>query len=136
MELVERTIIQEIFKKFIARPRPWFFSECSLNNPKITDRATEATKQLSDYSRQWVTISDCINPPSLDAMMSYPSGHTGSAFAAGVFLALYLNAKLKAFSNYHTNFGKQMAVVAPLMGALLIAMSMIVGRVRINSNYL
>lgn len=62
-------------------------------------------------------------------MQSYPSGHTGSAFAAGLFLALYLNAKLKAFSNYHTNFAKILAVVSPLIGALLISVGMIIGKV-------
>ena len=54
-------------------------------------------------------------------MQSYPSGHTGNAFASGVFLALYLNAKLKAFSDYKTSFWKMMAVAAPIIGAMLIA---------------
>lgn len=35
-------------------------------------------------------------------------------------MALWLNAKLKAYSDYHTSFWKQLAVLAPLFGALLI----------------
>ncbi len=54
-------------------------------------------------------------------MQSFPSGHTGSAFACGVFLALYLNAKLKAFSDYNTSFWKMVAVVSPIIGAIIVA---------------
>jgi len=68
-------------------------------------------------------------------MQSFPSGHTGTAFAAATILALYLNAKLKATSNYHTNFGKHLAVVSPLIGALLVAVGMIIDKVRLQSLY-
>ena len=54
-------------------------------------------------------------------MQSYPSGHTGSAFTSGIFLALYFNAKLKAFSDYNTSFWKVMAVAAPIVGAIIVA---------------
>lgn len=63
-------------------------------------------------------------------MQSFPSGHTGTTFAAATILALYLNAKLKASSNYHTNFGKHLAIVAPLIGALLVSVGMIIDKVR------
>ena len=77
----------------------------------------------------WATVSACQGKLKPDAMQSFPSGHTGNSFAAATFLALYLNAKLKAFSDYHTNFAKQMAIVAPLIGAGLIAAGMVVDRV-------
>ena len=54
-------------------------------------------------------------------MQSFPSGHTGSAFAVGVFMSLYLNAKVKAHSDCVTSFWKQWLVLTPLFGALLIA---------------
>ena len=35
-----------------------------------------------------------------DGLEGFPSGHTTAIFAGFVFLSLYLNAKLKIFSNY------------------------------------
>jgi diacylglycerol diphosphate phosphatase/phosphatidate phosphatase len=55
-----------------------------------------------------------------DSLESMPSGHTTAAFAGFVFLSLYLNAKLKVFSNYHPAMWKLIATVAPLLGACLI----------------
>ena len=64
--------------------------------------------------------------PVLFAMQSFPSGHTSESFFVGTFLALYLNAKLKAFSDYHTSFWKWLAVMSPLFGACLIAGTLLV----------
>ncbi|MCV5073625.1 phosphatase PAP2 family protein, partial [Escherichia coli] len=50
-----------------------------------------------------------------------PSGHSTAAFAGFIFLALYLNAKLKVFSNYHPALWKLAAVYAPVLRAYLIA---------------
>lgn len=55
-----------------------------------------------------------------DALESMPSGHTTAAFAGFVFLYLYLNAKLKVFSNYHPAMWKLAAIYAPILGACLI----------------
>lgn len=56
-----------------------------------------------------------------DSLESFPSGHSTAAFAGFVFFYLYLNAKLKVFSNYHPAFWKLIAVYAPILGATLIA---------------
>ena len=48
---------------------------------------------------------------------------------AGTFLALYLNAKLKPFGDFHGSFWKIIVVVAPLIGAMLIAGSLVADRV-------
>ena len=61
-------------------------------------------------------------------MQSFPSGHTSESFFVGTFLALYLNAKLKAFSDYHTSFWKWLVVMSPLFGACLIAGTLVVDR--------
>lgn len=63
-------------------------------------------------------------------MQSFPSGHTGTATTVGVFLALYLNAKLKAFSNYQTNYWKMIAVLSPLGGAGCVAGLLVIDGVR------
>jgi len=59
-----------------------------------------------------------------DSLESFPSGHSTAAFAGFVFLYLYLNAKLKVFSNYHPAFWKLIATYAPILGATLIAGSL------------
>lgn len=56
-----------------------------------------------------------------DSLESFPSGHSTAAFAGFVFLSLYLNAKLKVFSNYHPAMWKLIVVYAPILGATLIA---------------
>lgn len=79
--------------------------------------------------RRFVTPAYC-KPSSeqLLAMQSFPSGHTSESFFVGTFLALYLNAKLKAFSDYHTSFWKWLAVMSPLFGSCLIAGTLVVDR--------
>ena len=47
----------------------------------------------------------------------------------GVFLSLYLNAKLKACSDYHTSFWKLLVVLSPIVGAAFIAASVAVDHV-------
>lgn len=48
---------------------------------------------------------------------------------AGMFLTLYLNAKLKPFGDFHTSFWKMLAVLAPIIGAMFIAGSLVADRV-------
>lgn len=59
-----------------------------------------------------------------DALESMPSGHTTAAFAGFVFLYLYLNAKLKVWSNYHPAMWKLIVTYMPILGACLIAGSL------------
>lgn len=56
-----------------------------------------------------------------DSLESFPSGHSTAAFAGFVFLYLYLNAKLKVWSNHHPAMWKLIATYAPILGATLIA---------------
>jgi diacylglycerol diphosphate phosphatase/phosphatidate phosphatase len=56
-----------------------------------------------------------------DSLESFPSGHSTAAFAGFIFLYLYLNAKLKVFSNYHPAMWKLTATYAPVLAAVLIA---------------
>ena len=55
-----------------------------------------------------------------DSLESFPSGHTTAAFAGFVYLYLYLNAKLKVFSNYHPAYWKLIVTYMPILGAVLI----------------
>ncbi|KAI1764327.1 acid phosphatase/Vanadium-dependent haloperoxidase [Hypoxylon sp. FL1150] len=58
--------------------------------------------------------------PLWDAMQSFPSGHSTTIFAAGVYLYLYLNAKLKVFANYHPSMWKLLLLYFPILGAVLV----------------
>lgn len=55
-----------------------------------------------------------------DSLESFPSGHSTAAFAGFVFLYLYLNAKLKVWSNYHPSMWKLVVTYMPILGAVLI----------------
>ena len=55
-----------------------------------------------------------------DSLESFPSGHTTAAFAGFVYLYLYLNAKLKVWSNYHPAYWKLIVTYMPILGAVLI----------------
>ena len=76
----------------------------------------------------WVEVSSCQGRQQIvkNAMQSYPSGHTGSAFTVGVYLALYLNAKLKALGYYQSMYWKMLVCVGPLMGAGCVACLLII----------
>lgn len=84
--------------------------------------------------RRLVTPDSCRpssgsgNDYRLVAMQSFPSGHTSESFFLGTFLALYLNAKLKAFSDFHTSFWKWLAVMLPLFGSCIFAGALVVDR--------
>ncbi len=61
-------------------------------------------------------------------LRSFPSDRTAVAFAAAVFLALYMNAKLKVFADYGSWFWKQMLVITPVMGACIIGGGLVVDK--------
>jgi len=70
------------------------------------------------------------NPDQIDdSLESMPSGHTTAAFAGFVFLYLYLNAKLKVFSNHHPAMWKLVAIYAPILGACLIGGALYVNNI-------
>lgn len=56
-----------------------------------------------------------------DSLESMPSGHSTAAFAGFIFLYLYLNAKLKVWSNHHPAYWKLIVTYMPVLGACLIA---------------
>ena len=109
---------------------PVSFLPTYYGDPSTTTwRLHEEDFVFSRTSNQWATVSSCTGESTRFALESFPSGHTASAFSVGVFLALYLNAKLKAFSDYHTSFWKMMAVLAPVFGAFFVAGSLLVDHV-------
>lgn len=122
--LIAAAVFQVFIKWLIGGLRPHFLTVCkpdisrASNTPGIAGEGYNAKgfNQIY-YTREICTgDQDEIN----DSLESMPSGHTTAAFAGFVFLYLYLNAKLKVFSNYHPAMWKLIVLYAPLLGACLI----------------
>lgn len=116
--VIGAAVFQVFVKWLIGGLRPHFLAVCKPDPALIlaAQGAGDGFKEI--YFRPEICTGDKaeIN----DALESMPSGHTTAAFAGFVFLYLYLNAKLKVFSNYHPAFWKLIAIYAPLLGAVLI----------------
>ncbi|KAL9042526.1 MAG: hypothetical protein Q9214_003748 [Letrouitia sp. 1 TL-2023] len=128
------TVIQVVLKQYIIRLRPFFLTKCR-PIPDVLDAKFRSLDGNPSRLPLFVDISVCESSRAelLSSMQSFPSGHTGSAFAVGIFLALYLNAKLKAFADCGTPFWKMMIVMAPVMGAVIIAAGLVIDKVRAES---
>lgn len=76
----------------------------------------------------WAPITICQNRPKIikNALQSYPSGHTGTAFTVMIFMSLYLNAKLKAFADFNTSFCKILLVMAPVIAAVFVSGTLLI----------
>ncbi|GAA5967959.1 hypothetical protein JCM11641_003681 [Rhodosporidiobolus odoratus] len=98
--------------------RPHFLSVCK---PVIDTSTIGSGFQNIMYDRSICTGDRAEINDSLESM---PSGHSTAAWAGLLFLSLYLNAKLKLFSDYRPQFWKMIAFFAPLLGAFLISASL------------
>lgn len=116
--LITAAVFQVFLKWLIGGLRPHFLTVCKPNIPTITAQETGNGLRQIMYDRKICTGDESEIDDSLE---SFPSGHSTAAFAGFVFLYLYLNAKLKVFSNYHPAMWKLVATYAPLLGATLIA---------------
>ncbi|CAL3969798.1 hypothetical protein PZA11_007626 [Diplocarpon coronariae] len=115
--LITAAVFQVFLKWLIGGLRPHFLTVCKPNVP-ITGEATGNGLRQIMYDR---TICTGDESEIDDSLESFPSGHSTAAFAGFVFLYLYLNAKLKVWSNYHPAMWKLIAIYAPILGATLIA---------------
>jgi len=116
--LITAAVFQVFLKWLIGGLRPHFLAVCKPNIPAITAEETGNGLRQIMYDRKICTgDQDEID----DSLESFPSGHSTAAFAGFVFLYLYLNAKLKVWSNYHPAMWKLVATYAPILGATLIA---------------
>ncbi|KAL7919792.1 phosphatidic acid phosphatase type 2/haloperoxidase [Trichoderma austrokoningii] len=120
--LISAAVFQVFCKWLIGGLRPHFLTVC---RPDM-DRVTTQGLDRSGFRRIFYTRDICTGDPDEidDSLESFPSGHTTAAFAGFVFLYLYLNAKLKVFSNYHPAMWKLIVLYAPILGAVLIGGSL------------
>lgn len=119
--LVTMTLVQTTLKILFGAFRPYFLSICQPDLAKLEDLYSKLPDGFS--GPVWAPVSVCLGEASAvrGAMQSFPSGHTGSASTVGVYLALYLHAKLKSFSDYHTSYWKLLVVIWPVLGAISVA---------------
>ncbi|KAF2733069.1 PAP2-domain-containing protein [Polyplosphaeria fusca] len=113
--LITAAVFQVFIKWLIGGLRPHFLAACQPSLPEGTETGNGFREIM--YDRSICTGEKSEIDDSLESM---PSGHTTAAFAGFVFLYLYLNAKLKVFSNYHPAMWKLIAIYAPILGACLI----------------
>ncbi|CAD6444516.1 2f5a4c19-cbae-4962-b20a-14172f85d918 [Sclerotinia trifoliorum] len=116
--LITAAVFQVFLKWLIGGLRPHFLTVCKPNIPVTTQQETGNGLNYIMYDR---TICTGDEDEIDDSLESFPSGHSTAAFAGFVFLSLYLNAKLKVWSNYHPAMWKLIVTYAPILGATLIA---------------
>lgn len=110
--VITAAVFQVWLKWLIGGLRPHFLAVCK---PNVTAPGDGFMSVMYDRSV-------CTGDPNLidDSLESFPSGHTTAAFAGFVYLYLYLNAKLKVWSNYHPAYWKLIVTYMPILGATLI----------------
>lgn len=119
--LLTAAVFQVFLKWLIGGLRPHFLAVCKPVLPEGPAVQTGSGFGQIMYQRDICTGDRKeIN----DSLESFPSGHSTAAFAGFVFLYLYLNAKLKVWSNYHPALWKLVVIYAPILGATLIAGSL------------
>ncbi|KAM4065755.1 PAP2 superfamily protein [Hirsutella rhossiliensis] len=122
--LIAAAVFQVFIKWLIGGLRPHFLDVCKPDLERVAAAATASASgyNYKGYRQIYFTSEVCTGDRNQinDSLESMPSGHTTAAFAGFVYLYLYLNAKLKVFSNYHPAMWKLIALYAPLLGAVLI----------------
>lgn len=121
--LICAAVFQVIIKWLIGGLRPNFLTVCKPNVPTPENGFVPSGNGFGQimYDKSICTGDKAQINDSLESM---PSGHTTAAFAGFVFLSLYLNAKLKVFSNHHPAMWKLVVTYTPILGAVLIAGSL------------
>ncbi|KAI0418346.1 phosphatidic acid phosphatase type 2/haloperoxidase [Xylaria grammica] len=119
--LISAAVFQVFIKFLIGGLRPHFLDVCK---PDISlAQNGGGPYNAAGFDQLYYTREICTGDPKEinDSLESFPSGHSTAAFAGFVYLYLYLNAKLKVFSNYHAAMWKMIVIYIPILGAVLIA---------------
>ncbi|KAG6001352.1 hypothetical protein E4U21_004428 [Claviceps maximensis] len=124
--LLVSSVFQAILKQLIGGFRPYFLDVCM---PDVSLAKTHNKTGLNGvgFLQVMYTTEICTqtNKDKLqNAVTSFPSGHSTVAFAAFIFLFLWLNAKLKVWADHRPAFWKIALTMLPLLIALTIAGSL------------
>ncbi|KAI7282394.1 hypothetical protein KC345_g3574 [Hortaea werneckii] len=114
--LITAAVFQVFLKWLIGGLRPHFLAVCKPQIPENSRLRGNGFDGIM-YDRSVCTGDQNEIDDSLE---SFPSGHTTAAFAGFVYLSLYLNAKLKVWSNHHPAYWKLIVTYIPILGAVLI----------------
>ncbi len=130
--LLTSSTFQVFIKWIVGGLRPHFYDVCKpdLSLVLAQDQFSATDQGGVGYQDYMFTAEVCTGPTNSvwNALESFPSGHATTIFAGMVFLYLYLNAKLKVFSNYHPAMWKLVILYMPILGACLIAGTLTVDR--------
>ncbi|KAI0457195.1 PAP2 superfamily-domain-containing protein [Xylaria acuta] len=127
--LLISSAFQAITKAYVGGFRPNFYDVCQPDSGHAEGKGNKTGLNGIGFRGDMWTSDVCTttNAGKLrNAMQGFPSGHTTTMVAAMVYLCLYLNAKLKVFANYHTPLWKLIALVLPLLGAVLLCGTLII----------
>lgn len=119
--LIIAGVFQVFLKWLIGGLRPHFLTVCE---PIIPTRAPIKARygpRIIMYDRNVCTGDKRQINNSLE---SFPSSQSTVAFSGFVYLAIYLNAKLKIWSNYHSAMWKMALLWSPILIASLISASL------------
>ncbi|KAJ9139439.1 Phosphatidic acid phosphatase beta [Pleurostoma richardsiae] len=119
--LITAAVFQVFLKWLIGGLRPHFLTVCKPDASQVAN-AVGSGYNAAGFNQIYFTREICTGDRDQidDSLESFPSGHTTAAFAGFVYLYLYLNAKLKVFSNYHPAMWKLIVIYMPILGATLI----------------
>lgn len=119
--LIAAAVFQVFIKWLIGGLRLHFLDVCKPDISRVSPDSVSGYN-YKGFRQIYFTSEVCTGDRKQinDSLESMPSGHTTAAFAGFVYLYLYLNAKLKVFSNYHPAMWKLIVLYAPLLGAVLI----------------
>jgi len=118
-------VIQIIIKLVVVGLRPHFLTVCNPMSP--SEALAQGVHPKGGFGGLYYNVDVCREKDAkklANAMQSFPSGHSSAAWAGLFYLTLYLNGKLKPFSNYHPSWWKFLAVVAPMVAATLLVGSL------------
>ncbi|KAI1110203.1 PAP2 superfamily-domain-containing protein [Nemania sp. NC0429] len=127
--LLTSAVFQGTTKAFVGGFRPNFYDVCQPNIEHATNGGNKTGLNGIGFRKDMWTRDVCTATDAdglRNAMQGFPSGHSTTMVAAMVFLCLYLNAKLKVFANYHTPLWKLIALIVPLLGAVLLCGTLII----------
>lgn len=116
--LVAASWFQVICKVMVGGFRPNFLAICK------PDLSKAGTGYYGVYYDHTVCTGD--EKAVWDALESFPSGHSTAAFAGNLFIALYLNSKLKLWGVEYAPVWKLFVVCAPLLAATLLSLCRLV----------